>query len=148
MGSGLNPPKPANPNEDIMRSSPTLSNLGSTFSGRCSPFDIPLTLLTLFAAGSVFTDAHYVDATSPSSTPPFTSWATAATNIQDALDAATAGDEVVVTNVAYATGGRAVSPCFLTNRVMVDRAPTVRSVNGPEVTIIEGYQVPDHLRHG
>jgi len=30
----------------------------------------------------------------------------------------------------------------MTNRVVIDRAVTVKSVNGPGVTIIRGYQVP------
>ncbi len=49
----------------------------------------------------------YVSLDSPGPSPPYTSWATAATNIQDAVHAAGAGDEIVVTNGTY-HGGRAV----------------------------------------
>ena len=98
----------------------------------------------LAALGTHTTSAAtlYVSLDSPSPSPPYASWATAATNIQDAVDAAAAGDAIVVTNGVYATGGRAVGTNVLLNRVGVDKPVTLRSVNGPEVTLIRGYQVP------
>ncbi|MGH7972062.1 MAG: hypothetical protein ACREIC_25395, partial [Limisphaerales bacterium] len=56
------------------------------------------------------------------------------------MDAAAAGDEIVVTNGIYAEGGRAVYGT-MTNRVVVTNAVLLRSVNGPELTIIQGLQV-------
>jgi hypothetical protein len=80
----------------------------------------------------------YVDVSNPAPAAPYTNWVTAATNIQAAVDASTAGDEVVVTNGVYQTGGRLASGSSMTNQVVVDKPITVRSVNGPAVTVING----------
>ena len=84
---------------------------------------------------------RYVDVNSTAPAPPYTNWSTAAVTIQDAVDASVAGDEVVVTNGLYQTGGSVVSGA-MTNRVAVTNAITIRSLNGPAVTVIQGYQVP------
>jgi hypothetical protein len=81
--------------------------------------------LLLASADSALAEVHYVDVNSTNATPPNTSWFTAATNIQDAVDAAAAGDEIVVTNGIY-------------YRVVVNKPLNVRSVNGSEATIIDG----------
>ncbi len=63
------------------------------------------------------------------------------------MDAAAAGDEIVVTNGTYATGGKAVIGT-MTNRVVIDKAVTVRSVNGPLATLIAGQPSPDTGENG
>jgi len=92
-------------------------------------------------AGSALAAVRYVDLNSANPTVPYTSWGMAATNIQDAVDAAVAGDEIVVTNGIYATGGRVIYGSR-TNRVAVTKPLVLRSVNGPAMTVIQGNQVP------
>ncbi|MFH0880084.1 MAG: hypothetical protein V2A34_10265, partial [Lentisphaerota bacterium] len=87
---------------------------------------------------SVGADTHYVSL-SGSNTPPYTNWAEAATNIQDAIDAASVGDTVWVTNGIYDTGGRTLLDVdWAGNRVAVTGAMFVAGVNGPSFTRIVG----------
>jgi hypothetical protein len=85
-----------------------------------------LTALLLAGAGVSLAATHYVDANSTTATPPYTNWSTAATNIQEAVYASLAGDEIVVTNGTYAGG------------IFISELVTVRSVNGPQFTSIAG----------
>ncbi|HAV65105.1 MAG TPA: hypothetical protein DCY13_22385, partial [Verrucomicrobiales bacterium] len=84
-----------------------------------------------------FGAVHYVSP-SGSHTFPYLTWADAANNIQAAVDAAPEGTTVLVNDGVYATGGRAFNGFALPNRVAIEKALMVQSVNGPEATIIQG----------
>lgn len=68
---------------------------------------------------------------------PATNWDTAKQTIQAAIDEALMGDTVLVSNGLYAIGSRAISNGS-PNRIAVDKAITVKGVNGPLVTTILG----------
>jgi parallel beta-helix repeat protein len=59
---------------------------------------------------------------------PYTDWGTAATNIQVAVDVVANGGLVLVTNGTYQ----------LTKEIAVTNGITIRSVNGPNVTVVDG----------
>jgi hypothetical protein len=95
--------------------------------------------LAQLAAGAITN--YYVATNGPGGG--FTNWATAASNIQDAINVTLAGDVVWVSNGVYNTGGRTNWPewqnSVLTNRVAITKAITVRSFNNdPTNTIIVG----------
>jgi len=86
---------------------------------------------------SALAAVYYVDINSSTPTAPYASWATAATNIQDAIDAASDADQILVTNGVYQTGGRVVYGSQ-TNRVALTNAVMLLSVNGSQATTLVG----------
>ncbi len=85
-------------------------------------------------AQAPITNVYYV-ALGGSATPPYSSWATAATDIQSAVDLASAAFKppevdcvVLVTNGTYVLNGS----------IVITDGITVRSVNGPAATVVDG----------
>ena len=81
---------------------------------------------------------YYVDPANPTPQAPYGSWDRAATNVQDAIDACRPGATVLVTNGVYATGSRISPGGLLASRIVIDKAITVRGLNGPGATRIVG----------
>ncbi len=100
-----------------------------------------------FVALSVFGDTHYVAVTNLTPVAPYTDWAYAATNIQDAVDVAEAGDTVLVGDGYYAVGGRTMID-GIPNRVAITNAISLRSLNGAGMTTISAQPSPQQLENG
>lgn len=81
---------------------------------------------------------YYVDASRNDDSGVGTNWITAKMTIQAAVNLTAAGDTVLVTNGVYNTGTTLTPGYALKNRLVITNAITVRSLNGPEGTIIEG----------
>ncbi|NQU38877.1 MAG: VCBS repeat-containing protein [Lentisphaerae bacterium] len=81
---------------------------------------------------------HYAAMDGQTSVWPYASWPTAASNIMDAATVAEAGDRVLVGDGVYLQGEVPVAGMALTNRVVLDKAISVLSVNGPATTTIVG----------
>lgn len=100
-----------------------------------------LALCGLCLAVNAQADVRYVSPAG-SAVFPYATWATAATSIQQALDVCAYGDEVRVTNGVYDSGSKVASPGLAhPNRIVVPAGVAVRSVNGPESTVILGGTV-------
>jgi len=102
--------------------------------------------LTIFSfAGSALAAPHYVMPTNGAAESPFETWAKAATNIQDAVNVATNGETVWVSNGTYYCQGVYTSIYsywgnIITNTamVMITNSITVQGVNGYSNTIVDG----------
>lgn len=83
--------------------------------------------MTFFMAGSVFAGTWYIDQTSPQDGPG-TNWASAFHTIQSAVDAAAAGDDILITNGIY----------YPADTILITNAVTLSSINGSDMTVIDG----------
>lgn len=91
-------------------------------------FNCSIAFVVLGFAGESFASVLYVDLNSVNPVAPYSSWGTASTNIQSAVDAAIDGDMVSVTNGYY----------FLSSEITVTNNITVQGINGPDVTLVDG----------
>jgi hypothetical protein len=93
-------------------------------------------IISVSASNPASAAVRYVNVANASPAAPYTSWTTAARTIQDAIEVAAAGDEILVTNGVYQTGSNIIGNS--TNRVATTKPITLQSVNGPQQTTISG----------
>lgn len=79
----------------------------------------------------------YVDASRTNDLGAGTNWTTACQSIQTAIDKATDGDRVIVTNGVYATGSTNINATG-NSRIAITKQILVQSVNGASYTRIQG----------
>ncbi|VGO14436.1 hypothetical protein PDESU_02997 [Pontiella desulfatans] len=72
-------------------------------------------------------DTRYVDISNPTPAVPYTTWATAANDIQPAVSIAAAGDTVLIADGTY----------NITSQIKIYKTLSVKSVNGPGHVIID-----------
>ncbi|MBN2161533.1 MAG: SUMF1/EgtB/PvdO family nonheme iron enzyme [Pontiellaceae bacterium] len=89
---------------------------------------IRLAFLLLFLSSFSYGAAVLYVSPAGAHVPPFSDWATAFTNIQSAVNSASAGDSIVVSDGTY----------LLDSEITVNRSVRIQSVNGPASTIIDG----------
>lgn len=95
------------------------------------PFLNAVGILWVWAALGTRAAVFYVDVNNPSPSWPYTNWASAAGAIQDAVNAASNGDQVLVNDGVYDSGGAVVTGSLL-NRVVIAKAISVLlSPRGP-----------------
>ena len=99
--------------------------------------------VTSSVATLTLASVRYVNLNNPTPASPYTNWVTAATVIQDAINAAGPGDEILVTNGVYQSGSVSVGiPYYASHRIALTKPLSVISVNGPGVTTILGTSYP------
>lgn len=86
------------------------------------------TALILLSCKSVFSDTYYVALDNPTPSAPYTSWETAANDIQTAVNEASDGDTVLVSDGVY----------YLKKEISITNAIILSSVHGASSTIIDG----------
>ncbi|HUA68101.1 MAG TPA: immunoglobulin domain-containing protein [Candidatus Saccharimonadales bacterium] len=80
---------------------------------------------------------RYVNESNSTPASPYLTWSTAATDIQTAVNASLAGDQIVVTDGVYQSGGY-LAPDGALTCVVNTNAVTLQSVNGENATSING----------